>query len=96
MFELGLFYAFKIRTYLVTQLFGFVDLILQLTAYRILISIEGKRLIKTVLCSDKDMKYFKSKQLMAVSLNFVHFKLSYFCDTEFSCSSDCYQQSASA
>lgn len=48
MFELGLFYAFKIRTYLVTQLFGFVDLILQLTAYRILISIEGKRLIKTV------------------------------------------------
>lgn len=42
------------------------------------------------------MKYFKSKQLMAVSLNFVDFKLSYFCDTEVSCSSDCYQQSASA
>lgn len=33
---------------------------------------------------------------MAVSLNFVDFKLSYFCDTEVSCSSDCYQQSASA
>lgn len=33
---------------------------------------------------------------MAVSLNFVHFKLSYFCDTEVSCSSDCYQPSASA
>lgn len=30
------------------------------------ITTEGKRLIKTVLCSDKDTKYFKSKLLMAV------------------------------
>lgn len=67
MFELGLFCAFKRRTYLVIQLFSFIYVILQLTAYRIShITTEGKRLIKTVLCSDKDTKYFKSKQLMAV------------------------------
>lgn len=96
MFELGFFYAFKIRTYLVIQLlFLYISFCnLQLTEF--IITTEGKRLIKIVLCSGKDTKYFKSKLLMAISSNFVHFKLSYFCNTEVSCSSDCYQQSGCA